>query len=397
MTRERARLWCAALLLAYAAAIGWLFATAHGLADYQGRPLGSDFSDIYAAGLSALHGDPSSPFDPARQFAHEQALFGNTTPFYGWHYPPFFLLVAAPLAALPYIPALVAWQLAGLAAYLAAIFALLRSGPAAGLLRRRDWLLAALAFPAVFVNLTHGQNGLLTAALLSGALLFLDRRPLLAGLLFGLMAYKPQFGLMIPVALIAEGRWRTIASGVLAILLLALITTSAFGLQVWPAFLHSLSFTRMAVLEDGGAGFFKIQSAFALVRLWNGPVVLAYAVQALLTVFVGALLFFFWRSAASYERKGAALCIATLLATPYCFDYDMMALAPAIALMAADGFARGFAPYGKLAASALWLAPLLARPFADAGVPVGMPIMLAAFLFLVREPNGLIAAEPSRS
>ncbi len=398
LTRERALLWSAALLIAYAAVIGLLLATAHGLDDYRGRPLGSDFSDIYAAGLSALHDDPASPFDPARQYAHEQALFGQATPFYGWHYPPFFLLIAVLLARLAYIPSLAAWQLASLAVYLAGTFALLRNGPAPGFVRRHDWLLAALAFPAVFINLIHGQNGLLTAALLSGALLLLDRRPLLAGILLGLMAYKPQFGMMIPVALVAEGRWRTIASAALAVVLLALVTTSVFGVQVWTAFFQSLAFTRTAVLEQGGAGFFKIQSAFALVRLWHGAVGLAYAVQALLAFVVGLMLFLFWRSGASRERKGAALCVAVLLATPYCFDYDMMALAPAIALMAAEGLARGFAPYGKLAVTALWLVPLLARPFADAGLPVGMPIMFAVFLFLVRNPAASLAGfEPLRS
>ena len=70
------------------------------------------------------------------------------------------------------------------------------------------WLLLALAFPAVFVNIGHGHNGFLTAALIGAGLLMLDRRPILAGILFGLMAYKPQFGVLIPLVLAATGRWR---------------------------------------------------------------------------------------------------------------------------------------------------------------------------------------------
>ena len=46
------------------------------------------------------------------------------------------------------------------------------------------------------------------AALIAFALVQLDRRPVLAGILFGLLAYKPQFGLMIPLVLIATQRWR---------------------------------------------------------------------------------------------------------------------------------------------------------------------------------------------
>ncbi len=42
------------------------------------------------------------------------------------------------------------------------------------------WLLFALAYPAVFVNLGHGHNGFLTAALMAMALVVLDRRPMAA-------------------------------------------------------------------------------------------------------------------------------------------------------------------------------------------------------------------------
>ena len=108
--------------------------------------------------------------------------------FYGWHYPPFFFAVAFLVASLPYALGLALWLAASFAAYLAAILAILP---------RPETLLIAAAFPAVFVNIGHGQNGFLTAALLGGALLLLDRRPWLAGVMIGLLAYKPQFGAMI--------------------------------------------------------------------------------------------------------------------------------------------------------------------------------------------------------
>ena len=98
------------MLIAFAAALAYLAATSNGLNDAQGRPLGTDFSNVYAAGTYVLEGQPQAPFDPATQYAREQAIFGAATPFYGWHYPPFFLFVAAALALLPYVPALLAWQ-----------------------------------------------------------------------------------------------------------------------------------------------------------------------------------------------------------------------------------------------------------------------------------------------
>ena len=122
-------------------------------------------------------------------------------PFYGWHYPPFFFAIALAVAALPYALGLVA--LAGRE------LCRLSRGASARSCRARETLLVAAAFPAVLVNIGHGQNGFLTAALLGGALLLLDRRPWLAGVLIGLLAYKPQFGVLIPIALLAGRRWST--------------------------------------------------------------------------------------------------------------------------------------------------------------------------------------------
>ena len=120
--------------------------------------------------------------------------------------------------------------------------------------------------------------------------------------------------------------------------LLALATTLTFGMGVWHAFLASTEFTRTVVLEQGSTGWDKIQSVFAWARMWGAPIPLAYALQGAAMLGIGAALVWLWRSAAPYPLKAAALCLATILATPYSFDYDMMVLAPAIAFVAADRF-----------------------------------------------------------
>jgi alpha-1,2-mannosyltransferase len=419
LTRERIRLVAAILLIG--SAIGFLFlvVTAHGGVDGQGRPLGTDFSDVYAAGTYVIDGHPEAPFDPARQHAREQAIFSAATPFYGWHYPPYFLFIAGALATLPYGLALAVWQLVTLALYLIVIRAIVGSPApesaapdcreASGAVRparsagipfagqafpfagqalaigKADWLLLALAFPAVLINVGHGQNGFLTAALLGGALVILDRRPLLAGILLGLLVYKPQFGLMIPIALAAGGRWRSFAAAAATVALLTLVTTAVFGPQVWQSFLASTSFTRTVALEQGGTGWYKIQSLFAWARMWGAPIPLAYALQGVLIVAVGAALVWLWRGTAPYALKAAALCLAALLGTPYTLDYDMMVLAPAIALLAANGVTRGFGPWEKTALAALWLVPLVARGVAEVSlIPLGVPAMLAVFVLLLR-------------
>ena len=116
LTRERVRLVVFGLLAAMLIAAVYLVATSDGLNDRFSRPLGTDFSNVYAAGTYVLDGDATAPFKPPRQYAREQAIFGQDTPFYGWHYPPYFLALAAMLAAMPYALALALWALLGMAA-----------------------------------------------------------------------------------------------------------------------------------------------------------------------------------------------------------------------------------------------------------------------------------------
>jgi hypothetical protein len=382
LTRERLRIAAAAVLLCTVLALGFLAVTASGSVDILGRPLGTDFSSFYAAGKAVLSGVPEAAYDPALHHAREQAIFGPATPFYGWQYPPFFLLLAALLAVLPYPLALVVWQGGTLALYLAAL------GAIAGRALRADrlWWLLALGFPAVFVNLGHGQNGFLSAGLLGLALAGLDRRPVAAGVLFGLLAYKPQLGLMLPLVLLATGRWRAFAAAAVTVAAMAAAVTAVLGVDVWRAFLASTAFTRHVLLEGGDPGWEKIQTVFAWVRLWGGGVGIAYAAQAVVTLAMAAALVWLWRAPVRFAWQAAALAIAVVAAAPFSLDYDMTILAVAIAFLAADGFERGFVAWEKTTLAALWLVPIAARSIAGAiYLPIGVITMLAAFAFIVRQ------------
>ncbi len=394
LTFARVRLWAFAVLAASAGGLLYLVATSDGLNDYQGRPLGTDFSNVYAAGTYVLEGRPAAPFDPRLQHAREVEIFGAKTPFYGWHYPPFFLGLAAALALMPYQLALIVWQAATLLLYLLAMRAIVYAAPRQSNDEPghdRLWVLLALAYPAVFVNLGHGHNGFLTAALVGFALVQLDHRPILAGILFGLLAYKPQFGLMIPLVLIATGRWRTVFAAAATVAALVIVATLAFGMESWRAFVVFAEYTRAIVLETGETGWHKIQSVFSWARMWGAPVPLAYAVQGAVTLCVGAALIWLWRSPASFALKAAALCLAAILATPYSLDYDLMVLAPAIAFLVIDGIERGFGAWEKSALAFLWGAPLIARGVAQVTfIPLGVIAMLVMFA-LVLHRSGLFA------
>ena len=380
LTADRLRAYPAILLIGLVLALGSLFATSDGKMDRFDRPLGTDFSQVWTAGTEVLQGKPEMAYDNRAHAQRQRDIFGPKTQFYGWHYPPYFLGIAGLLAMLPYLAALLLWQAATLGLYLAGIGAILRRTVQPAAL----WIVAALGFPAVFVNIGHGHNGFLTAALLTGALLTLDHKPWLAGLLCGLLAYKPQLALIVPVALAAGGYWRVLLAGAATCAAMTLASLAAFGTGVWQGFYDSLAFTREVVLERGSTGFEKIQTVFAAVRLMGGNVDLAYAGQAISTLATLAIVASLWRSAADFRLKAAALLAATLLTTPYALDYDMMVLGPAIAFAVMHGLERGFRPFEISLLALVWMVPLLARSMGSAlHLPLGVTVTALFFASLI--------------
>jgi alpha-1,2-mannosyltransferase len=385
LTAARARGYSLILLaictLAFA---GWI-AISDGLIDPNGKLIGTDFSSFYAAGSLVLDGHAGDVYDMAAHYARERQIFGEATPYYGWLYPPIFLFAVTPLALMPYPLALAVWQGASFALYLFVIAAILRR------VRRDDdavarlWLPVAVAFPAAFINLGHGQNGFLTAALLGAALVTLPRRPVLAGILFGLLAYKPQFGLLIPVALLAAGQWRAFLAAGVTVLALAGAASVAFGPEIWRSFAASTETSRTLLLEQGNVGFEKLQSAFAAVRMWGGAISLAYVVQAAASVIALFSVAWAWRSCGDRDLKAALLIVATLLASPHVLDYDLIAVAPAVAFIVASRWPNGFRDYDISVLAAAWFAPLFARTIAGAtGVPLGLIAVAMLYILAMR-------------
>jgi hypothetical protein len=249
---------------------------------------------------------------------------------------------------------------------------------------RQTWLVA-LAFPAVLVNIGHGQNGFLTAALLGGALHWLDRRPWLAGVLIGLLAYKPQFGVLIPLALLANGRWTAIGAAAATVAALVAVSYATLGSEVWHAFADSTTFTRTVVLEQGGTGWEKIQSIFSAARMWGAGVHTAYAAQIALALVLAASLAWLWHGDAAFDLKASALATASLLATPYVLDYDLVVLAVSIAFFARHGLACGFRDYEISLLAAAWVVPLFSRGVMSAsGIPLGLLVMLGLYAATLR-------------
>ena len=173
-----------------------------------------------------------------------------------------------------------------------------------------------------------GQNGFLTASLIGGMLYLLPTRPILSGICLGLLSYKPQYGLLFPLVLIATMQWTRVRQrwchccGVGRRL-----SWLAFGTESWQAFVHWMPMFSQAFLTEGRAPWGKMQSIFALVRYLGGSEPLGWTFQWIMTASVAVTMVLLWRSRVRYELKAAALATGTLLVTPYLFLYDVMVLA----------------------------------------------------------------------
>jgi arabinofuranan 3-O-arabinosyltransferase len=171
------------LALCYLVVLCSAFLRGHFLIDAHGEPIANDFVNVWAAGRLALDGQAAAAYDWTLHKAAEIRAGGrNFANYYGWHYPPTFLFVAAALATLPYLAAAIVWLVATLALYAVTL---------AKIVGGRSGVAVALGFPAALWNVTAGQNGFFTAALIGGTLYFLERRPVLAGVCLGLLTYKP--------------------------------------------------------------------------------------------------------------------------------------------------------------------------------------------------------------
>lgn len=372
VTQRRVVIYSVLLIAAWSLALAWAL-TGSGVMDPLGRPLGTDFVSFWSVSAALLAGTPALAYHPAALAGWEQTLFGPGVPFYAWFYPPTALLLVAPLGLLPYLWALALWLGGGLAVY----FVVLRR-----ILRDRVGMLAALAFPAVFVTLSHGQNAFLTTALFGGAMLSLEKRPWLAGALIGALSFKPQLGLLIPLALIARGEGRAFAAAAITALGLAALSALVFGLSPWAGFWTEAELARRT-LEEGLVPFAKQQSVFAAVRLLGGGIAAAYAVQAAVSAAAAAAVVWAWRRPGAFDLKAAVLAAASLLAAPFILDYDQLLLALPIAWMAARLRRDGGAAFEKTALALAALLPLLARPAALLfGLPLS-PIIIGLLLALL--------------
>jgi hypothetical protein len=343
----------AAVLLAVELfALAFLVAGSFGLVR-QYAPATVSFTGFYAAGALALVGAPALAYDDAARYAEEEiAVHRDRIAPVLFLYPPVYLFVCAALALLPYLLAFAAFEASTLGLYLFVMRDVLRE-------EGWSWLLGVLAFPGVLWTLGFGQNAFLSAALMGAGTLLVDTRPLAAGIAFGLLCYKPEFGLLVPVALIAGRRWTTLAAASATVALLVGASVLAFGWETWRAFFDAFVATGSHYLGSERVVHTGSITFFGAALLLGLPTTLAYGIQGVAMLAGAALVAWVWRRNASLPTRAAALVAGTLIAVPYALLYDIMLATVAIAWLVRAGRSGGFLPGEPLVLLALYLMPLV--------------------------------------
>ncbi len=311
-----------------------------------------DFFAFWSESQFVVDHDPRQLYNAPVLAEYQRALRGDVDGNgYPFPYPPPYLLLIWPLRFLPYVPAFALWMASTMGIYLFAVL---------GARWRSFFGLGLLTAPASTLTIAAGQNGFLTAGFLIGGLRLAKSRPWLAGFFIGCLCYKPQFLIVLPVALAASRLWITFAASVMTVAGLFLVSSICFGFGIWQAWVQSLPDYGRMLAENMGHLHTLMPTVTATIASLGYNEAVAHWVQFTvgLATIVGVWALF---------RRGcgrlqiAGLCVAAFLITPYALVYDTPLITAATILCLEHQLSLGveFDPSERFSLLTLWVAPLL--------------------------------------
>ncbi|MEW9616100.1 glycosyltransferase family 87 protein [Shinella sp. S4-D37] len=338
-----------------------------------------DFANYWVAAGLALEGRIGEVFGPqAAYLAHMRSLFGADYPWHAWSYPPHYLLLMLPLGLLPYKAALLS--------FVTATFLFLCAAARLACPRPRWWQLLLL-LPPILTNGIATQNGFLLSALMLAGLALRDRRPIVAGLCFGLLTVKPQLGVLLPLLLLWERQWVVIASASFTALALVALSAAVFGVEAWTGYIDQIIPYQTAVMREAEGIFLHMMpTVYGSVRSLGGDAASAFTAHLPFAVAMLALYGASLPRLARPDMRAASTLFATTLAVPYLLNYDLVALIIAAVLWTERGPLH---PSWRRTLIGLSLIAMIMPGLGLLGWPVAPAVILAAWLGLLYRADGL--------
>jgi alpha-1,2-mannosyltransferase len=361
--------------------------------------LGQDWMVFYAGARAYLEGNLPLISD-GQQFTEAlNQRFSTWLPLplnlHPWVYPPSFLLLFLPFGLLPPAASFAVFQITGFVAALAAVLVYAGRGPG-------RWMigLSLVLCPAVPFNVITGQNGFFSSALFVGGFGLLRRYPVLGGALFGILTFKPQLWLMVPIALLAARQWRALASAVAVALLIGILSLAVFNTEIWSGWLELMTGGSDEYRAWLAVGRINGMSVFACASLLGAPEKLASLCQAVAIVTAGGCVYWVFRRRDTGPLPIAALLAATILAAPHASASDAVLLGLAASLFLTAVMDVSLRPAHAIIAAAVWISPLC-NPPSLFRIGLVTPVLLVIFLFCVisvlREKHRAAAPQASRT
>ena len=306
-------------------------AATHGVFYRMTAPKTTDYASFYAAGALADQGHAMAAYDRAKHYEAEQQATAKGVNYQYYFNPPTFTLLMAPLAHLPYLPSFVLFEGATALAWLILGTRVAGAGIAG------TWCL--LAVPSFWWVLGLGQNGFLTASLMAGGTLLLRRRPFAAGLVLGILCFKPHYGLLLPVVLLAARQWRAICGAALSVTLMVAATILWFGVPVWHGFWAMVQSSPEA-MHNGILAGAHIDLRGALAFSGASPL-LGTAIYGFASAAVIGGAAWIWLRRID-EVAYSALASGALILAPFSLFYDLVLASLAAAWLARAARQTGF-------------------------------------------------------
>jgi hypothetical protein len=342
-----------------------------------GARLNSDFMAFWSFPRFAAGHDVRLIYNAATLQSFQKALYPGFGSFYPYLYPPTLLLPTWWLRFFNFGAAELLWTGAGLLLLATAVPLLFQ--------RHRAVILAALlASPAALINAATGETAFFTTALALAGFGLLRKRPVLAGIAFGLLTLKPQLGVLIPFFLLARGEWRAIASASLTAGALAGLSCLVLPPEMWRLWVQTLPQYQTDYFNATTLNLNIITTPAAnLVVLGLAPHV-AWAVQLVCGVSIAALVAWMARRT-PYNFAVAALLVGTFLAQPHAYAYDSVLIPAAMALCFSSRLPSWAMALGVL----VYLMPLMLLTSNSHWFLYAPPLLLllAAITWLARNPQ----------
>jgi hypothetical protein len=363
-------------------------------------PFAGDFLQEWIGGYVVRSGDYARFYDVAyvQQLEHDEALVGTAfrrSEYFPLVYPPFYYLLVSPLSWLPFPVAALLWAGLMVLAYVAAWKLFEKYAGVHSDVFSTAWLLPlSLLFMPLIENFTTCQKGSMLLLILAATYALLVRqKPYWAGLVFGLIAFKPQFALPIAIAMLCKRQWRFVLGGL-----------TSGSVLVTLCLLMGVDVCRQYVEFSAHAGEYLQNSGYDLTKshTWSGFFALLLggpspATTTLTLVASGGTIGLTGLALhgpldARHPRfawQYSAVILATVLLSPHLYTYDLTVLLLPLAMMATRADASAVQKW--LGLSIFCLVGLSPQIALLTNIQLSVPLLLA-FLWAQQKAAGEVAS-----